>query len=183
MNKQPEVTDATREAFIDAFCALALEKPIGNITIREITAAAGYNRTTFYRYFTDVYTLLDYVEDSLIKDFLQSAYSGEPFVFNDRFFKTIMNFMRKNKARMLVVFSESNRGSFIAKLQKWITQNLDMENSDHNAMAMTIYFSGLTAALTAWLKHSEAIDEDDLTAMMGRLFSEWYLPEITKKSQ
>ncbi|MCD8372213.1 MAG: TetR/AcrR family transcriptional regulator [Clostridia bacterium] len=183
MKKQPEITDATRDAFIDVFCGLALKKPIGSITIREITEAAGYNRTTFYRYFADVYTLLNYIEDSLIKDFSQSANVKGQFALNDNFFKSIMDFMQTNKDRMLVVFSESNRSSFIAKLQKYIMKNIGMENSAHNAMAMTIYFSGLTAALTAWLKEPDTIAEDDLTSMMSRLFSEWYLPEITKNKQ
>ncbi len=91
--------------------------------------------------------------------------------------------MKKNKARMLVVFGESNRSSFIAKLHKFIMQNMGIENSAHNAMAMTIYFTGLTAALTTWLKDPDAIDEVDLTNMMGRLFNEWYVPEITKNKQ
>ena len=37
MNKQPEITDATREAFITAFFRLAEIKSIHKITIKEIT--------------------------------------------------------------------------------------------------------------------------------------------------
>ena len=49
MKKQPEITDATRESFVNAFFQLAKAKSINRITIREITTLAGYNRTTFYR--------------------------------------------------------------------------------------------------------------------------------------
>ncbi|MCD8390233.1 MAG: TetR/AcrR family transcriptional regulator, partial [Firmicutes bacterium] len=63
MKKQPEVTDLTRESLVTAFFQLAEIKNINQITIREITNRAGYNRTTFYRYFEDVYALIEYAED------------------------------------------------------------------------------------------------------------------------
>ncbi|MCC8064920.1 MAG: TetR/AcrR family transcriptional regulator [Clostridiales bacterium] len=67
MRKQPEVTDATREAFVNAFFQLAAQKAINRIAIREITTLAGYNRTTFYRYFGDVYALVEYAEDEFLQ--------------------------------------------------------------------------------------------------------------------
>ena len=70
MNKQPEITDATREAFITAFFRLAEIKNIYKITIKEITNLAGYNRTTFYRYFEDVFNLIEYAEDQFIDGML-----------------------------------------------------------------------------------------------------------------
>ena len=180
MNKQPEITDATREALTDSFCSLALRKPIGDMTVREIAEESGHNRTTFYRYFTSVYDLLDHLEDSMIEGFLQSVKTGKnAFEFDDSFFRSIIGYMRDHRDRLLVVFGESNRSSFIAKLQKWIMRNMGMENSEHNRITMTIYFSGITAALTAWLEDNSAVNEEDLISVMGRLFTRWYLPEIT----
>lgn len=66
MHKSPKITDATRQAFLEAFCILCNKKPVGKITIKEITAKAGYNRCTFYQYFHDVYDLLAYIEDEVI---------------------------------------------------------------------------------------------------------------------
>ncbi|MBQ8625170.1 MAG: TetR/AcrR family transcriptional regulator [Agathobacter sp.] len=48
MKKQPEITDATRQAFIDVFCEYYLERPIEKITVKEISEKAGYSRVTFY---------------------------------------------------------------------------------------------------------------------------------------
>ena len=42
MNKQPEMTDATREAIVMAFCSAAREKPIERVTVKEIARLAGY---------------------------------------------------------------------------------------------------------------------------------------------
>jgi len=62
MKKQPELTAQTKENLIEAFWQIYCEKGLGKITVKEITAKAGYNRSTFYEYFTDVYDVLDQIE-------------------------------------------------------------------------------------------------------------------------
>ena len=66
MKKQPELTKKTRQAFVDAFCAIYAHKPIEKISIQEIANVAGYNRSTFYQYFADIYELLSHTEDILL---------------------------------------------------------------------------------------------------------------------
>lgn len=66
MNKQPEVTAATRQKLIDAFWSLFSENEIKDIPIKAITARAGYNRGTLYQYFDDIYALIESEEDRLI---------------------------------------------------------------------------------------------------------------------
>ncbi len=66
MKKKPEITKKTKRNIVDNFCELYMEKPIEKISIQEITNRAGYNRSTFYQYFSDIYELLTYVEDELL---------------------------------------------------------------------------------------------------------------------
>lgn len=66
MNKQPEITMQTRKDLIDAFWQIYCEKRIEKITIKEITTKAGYNRSTFYEYFKDVYDVLEQLENSVL---------------------------------------------------------------------------------------------------------------------
>ncbi|MFC6651830.1 TetR/AcrR family transcriptional regulator [Paenibacillus rhizoplanae] len=72
MNKQPQVTEKTRQRFIEVFCELYSQKPIEKISIQEIANRSGYNRSTFYQYFTDIYELLDAVENNLLHDIKQN---------------------------------------------------------------------------------------------------------------
>jgi len=62
MNKQPVITEQTRTNLLEAFWSLYTEKRIDQITVKEITAKAGYNRGTFYEYFSDVHQCLDQIE-------------------------------------------------------------------------------------------------------------------------
>lgn len=68
MNKQPDVTDKTRSALVDSFWRLYGDAAVNQIKIRAITDTAGYNRSTFYQYFDDIYDLLDHAEAVLLED-------------------------------------------------------------------------------------------------------------------
>ncbi|WP_277408818.1 TetR/AcrR family transcriptional regulator [Lacrimispora xylanisolvens] len=68
MIKQPEITMQTRKNLADAFWQIYCEKRIEKITVKEITTKAGYNRSTFYEYYTDVYDVLEQIEASVLPD-------------------------------------------------------------------------------------------------------------------
>ena len=56
--------DAKAE-FLTAFWKLYERNEIEKISIRELCQAAGYNRTTFYVYYDDIYDLLDKAIESI----------------------------------------------------------------------------------------------------------------------
>ena len=66
MKKQPEVTARTKQAFIEAFCELYSQKPIEKISVQEVANRAGYNRSSFYQHFCDIYELLDCLENDVL---------------------------------------------------------------------------------------------------------------------
>ena len=63
MKKNPKITGQTRENLLQAFWSLYRQKKIEHITIQDITTKAGYNRSTFYEYFVDIYDVLNRLED------------------------------------------------------------------------------------------------------------------------
>jgi AcrR family transcriptional regulator len=58
----------TRKNLADAFWQIYCEKRIEKITVKDITTKAGYNRSTFYEYYTDVYDVLEQIESSVLPD-------------------------------------------------------------------------------------------------------------------
>jgi len=68
--KQPEKIEQTKQSLLDAFCKLYNKKPFEKISVLEIARKAGYNRSTFYQYFSDIYELLDYIENDVL-DYLE----------------------------------------------------------------------------------------------------------------
>lgn len=66
MKNNKEIISNTKQDLIDAFWYFYCNKRIEKITIKEITLKAGYNRSTFYEYFIDIYDVLEQIESSLI---------------------------------------------------------------------------------------------------------------------
>lgn len=66
MRKQSPVTLQTKQNLMDAFWSLYRTKRMEKISIKEITAKAGYNRGTFYEYFKDAYDVLEQIENELL---------------------------------------------------------------------------------------------------------------------
>lgn len=51
-----------------SFTTLLTQKPVENITIKELCQTAGINRGTFYTHYHDVYELLEEIENEMIID-------------------------------------------------------------------------------------------------------------------
>lgn len=76
MEKRTAITEQTRGALIQAFWNCYEKMPLGELTVKHITQAAGYNRSTFYLYFDNMDDLLNQAEEELlgrIKDILDEA--------------------------------------------------------------------------------------------------------------
>ena len=120
MNKQPEITAQTRKNLMDAFWEIYINKRIEKITVGEITAKAGYNRSTFYEYFSDVYHLLNELENALVP----SVDELPPFTTDSKTMeiplKNFMQFYENNGKYYSVLLGENGDPAFAAKLKKQI---------------------------------------------------------------
>ena len=59
----------TEEQLKRALTQLLLEKPVREITVRELTDRADVNRGTFYAHYTDLYDMLEQMESELLGEF------------------------------------------------------------------------------------------------------------------
>ena len=64
--KHHEMRESTSRSIMDAFWSLYRDKPIEKITVKAICEKAGCNRSTFYEYYTDSYSVLEDIEEELL---------------------------------------------------------------------------------------------------------------------
>jgi AcrR family transcriptional regulator len=123
MNKQPEITAITRQNLIEAFWILYCRKRIDKITIKDITALAGYNRGTLYEYFTDVYDVLEQVESKLLPtvDRLPVSELQDSDIDDDYAFNSLFKFYEKNSDYLTVLLGENGDPSFLPKMKKTVS--------------------------------------------------------------
>ena len=184
MNKQPEITDMTRSILVKAFCDYYKTRPIEKISVKEIAAKAGYSRATFYNYFTDVYDLLEYVENEFISYMVDRIQNniGRAADF-DGFIQAFVETLYEKEEYINVFMNSSNRSSFIDQMKlKMVPLLLSVFNVSQDntraGYALEFYISGLIPVLGSWLKNEQDIPADELADLIRGILQEGILKQI-----
>ncbi len=188
MNKQPKITEETRRKFIEAFIRLNRNKEIDKITVREITEIAGYNRCTFYRYFADVYAVLEAIEDDILKDagkIIMDDHAGT--TLGSSIVDAFISLHERNHDRLSIVLSPYNRFHFIERLkkelmpvfQKTFTEGAVSVRSEY---LLDIFFIGMISILSRWIHSDDEIEKKELTKIAESFFKNWLLRELPEQN-
>ena len=119
----------TKASIRSAFLELRQDKPIEKITVKELCVLAGINKATFYLHYSDIYSLADEIEYSLIDDLILSVdkdFSEDPKGYTDALFQAFM----ESRGRLAAVFSGSRNSLFAAKIEQRIKAKLYESNPD-----------------------------------------------------
>lgn len=184
MNKRPEVTERTRENLIAAFWQLYCKKRIEKITVKEIATLAGYNRGTFYEYFTDVYDVLEQIEESL----LPTLETLPPFEAVD-FATSISAFMQvyeKNSQYYVVLLGDNGDPSFQSKIKNRIKPLLMQSLLEKSAMeaeeldyTLEFILSAMLGISSYWFRQEKPLPIDRLIPLMNDLCREGILKKLS----
>jgi len=108
----------TRQNIMTAFWDLYTEKRIEKITVTQICTRAGYNRSTFYKYFLDVYDVLDKIEEQIITpEMLEKSVVSYLLSDNKKLaFEQIILLFEKSSGYIPVLLGDHGDSSFRHKL-------------------------------------------------------------------
>ena len=160
----------TKKIIKDTFLELLANKDITKITVSEICSKADINRATFYRYYLDVFDLLEVIKKEF-ENALKEAYSpsneDENTVLN--FSKAMLKVFLDNKELVKILFNTNNGLYFLNNIleiayvkckEKW---EKDLPNLSQNDMeyASIFIFNGALGVVNFWVKNDfdKAIDE------------------------
>ena len=185
MKKQTEITDATRKAIFEAFWITYQRKPIDKISIKELVDIAHVHRSTFYRYFTDIYDLLgqleekvlqeisavlDKIEASEVTDLLKHAESTAialkdyvPLIYYLTGPNGDINFRNKLKEQMRLRFIGLSVGKHTSLTSEYMFNYI---------------FSCLLSNLNFWYEHQKECSLEQVCSMSKQLVSEGMLKYI-----
>lgn len=178
MKKQPELTRATRQAFVEALCILGKRKPVERITIQSIADKAGYSRSTFYQHFADIYDLIDCVESLVIervkKNFLDT-------IRRERFVETFIDVFVETQSEQAIFFDlllrPSTSAHFIRRLTTEVAPILIDKlklppNEPTTGYIVEMYFSTVLTAVGLWIERGRDLPLEVLSKLIGRALSE-----------
>ena len=109
--KKTAAKEETKQALIQAFWKLYREKRIEKITVGEIAAVAGYNRSTFYEYFYDVPDVLQQIEDGIL-DEMQFGIPGDRIPLEE-----VVALFERNADALSVLLGEHGDFSFFFRVR------------------------------------------------------------------
>ena len=174
MKKQPEVTEKTKQIFIDVFCDLYSQKPIEKISIQEIAKKSGYNRSTFYQYFSDIYELLDYVETDLL-NYIKGELTKEEV--SDASVQNVLHCFEKEShlSALYALFGDYGSARFLERLKreipvdKWAL-NLPEDNAA-TPYLIEFYISTALSLFRLWFRRQKDLTRDELFELVHSLYT------------
>lgn len=168
----------TKKVIRDTFINLLLEKDIKKITVSEICQLSDINRATFYRYYLDVYDLLDKIEEEFVNE-LKNAIptNNENFYSVSSFSKELLNVFLSNKELVKILFNTNNNVYFLNDIlelaydkcrQKWQTDLPNVSEEDIEYASVFI-FNGALGVVNYWVKNDFDKDVDEVAEIIERL--------------
>ena len=186
MNKQPDKTAQTKFILSTAFWELFKKKPITKITVKNITDRAGFYRSTFYLYFTDVYDVLDQIEDNILHDWEIMIKEVWEQGKQAMMFEMVTTFFKQNGEYMCVLLSPKGDPSFQQKIKSIMRPKMfsHFKLSEKNAKGSMIFeflISAMLAFCAEWYRNSKYVSAEDAVALLQSLSSESIASVILKQ--
>lgn len=168
----------TKKTIKDTFISLLSEKDIKKITVSEICKLADINRATFYRYYLDVYDLLDKIQEEFIEE-LKNPYIEDPSRVSSvgAFSKEILQVFIDNKELVKILFDTNNNIYFLNEVlevayvmckNKW-EQDIPNITEDEINYAATFIFNGALGVVNFWVMNNFDKDIDEVANAIEQL--------------
>lgn len=175
MNKQPKITDATRKRILNSFWFLFKTKPIDRITVAQISVGAEIHRSSFYRYYQDVYIVLEEFE----KDLLDSLRTEIEPVFEktdlslpayiDLTVPILMKYSDKIY-RLLNDSSSQFKQDFFSEVKHNISSKLDLGVSEMERKYMESFItSAMLHNFNYWYEHQDVCSLTEINTICQKI--------------
>lgn len=166
----------TKQLIKNTFFELLKEKPVNRITVTQICENAGINRTTFYKYYLDVWDLLDKIEDELA-GLMNNYIVDNPSPNSVDVVIGILKAIRLHGDRYLSLASGHGDSNYINNaFNKWYAENdglvkvmLPGLEDRKRRWAYDFITQGDTAIVMNWLEGGMKENEEEVAAFINTL--------------
>ena len=172
MTKQTKKAIQTKQALTDAFWELYCENKIEKITVKAITDKAGYNRSTFYEYFCDVYEVLEDIERNLLLKHRQIMIQNLQITEPETAKANILEFLSYNVPYIAVLLGPDGDHNFYNKakdhIATFLQEYMDADKNDiHVQMNIELFSGAVISLINFWYHHQEELTlQEAFTAML-----------------
>lgn len=149
----------TKNIIKDTFLELLNDKDINDVTVVELCNKADINRATFYRYYLDIFDLLEKLEDEFVSE-LKEAYKD--FSMDSDLYDYVLALLKtccNNKRFTKILFKSKNSIMFLNEIledaylrckDKWERNNYNLSEDDEE-LATIYLFNGTIGIVNYWV--------------------------------
>ena len=170
----------TKKSMADALGMLLMEKPLKNITVREIAERADINRGTFYLHYKDVFDMAEQVLAEMFKKFDAIVSDYEPQKNANTLFPLlvkIFELVAENADMTQCMIGKNGDAAFVDKLKNVIHEKCFVglqdifvfENEDEWNYFYNFIISGCIGLISAWLEGGQKETPQQVAAMTEKL--------------
>ena len=115
----------TKSQLKSGLAQLMMEKSINEISVKELVEKVDINRSTFYLHYSDIYNLLDEVENDMLKE-ITHIIETHPMGEKDNtftFMEDIFMVLERNKEICKALMGDNGDANFTVKIKEIISEN------------------------------------------------------------
>ena len=166
----------TKKTIKDTFINLLNEKEINKITVSEICKQADINRATFYRYYLDVYDLLDKIKDDFVTELISNSINADSSTVSS-YAKPLLEAFLNHKELVQVLFKNQQSTYFLDDIlaiayekckERWKKDLPDLEEEDIEYATVYI-FNGALGIINFWIKNDFDKSVDEIANIIEKL--------------
>ena len=161
MNKRTRVTEQTRRKLINSFWELYKSKDINKITVVNVCRLADYERTTFYKYFTDINDLFNVLESEIIENIRTDIQNNNRINSQEGiFFDGFKKFTDKYGEYIVVFYEKGNRNFYnkfkeLVKTDVYNYLNFNIQDEKKKEFLFEFIFSSLINSYAYWYRNQK----------------------------
>ena len=170
----------TKKLLRDSLFSLLQEKSINEITVTELTEVADINRATFYFYYTDIFDMLDQIQNEayeMFEDVLQgtedSINSPETFA---KYIENILIFCKTNPAiAKFVITREYSNNKVLKRIAKLLAKNVPVaketfSQDDPRRFILNFALNALTGTVVDWMDDGMIIPPNTMAEFIADMY-------------
>ncbi len=182
-------TKYTKNIIKETFLNLLEEKDINKITVSEICKIADINRATFYRYYLDVYDLLDKIEEEFLEELKEAPYFHNEEYSLYQLAKELLDTVVENQKLVTILFNKNNNIYILNDIlediynkykYKWLNEIKDI-NEEDMAYAGIFAFNGSLGIVNYWISQGFKEPVDEIAKMIEDLSYRGVIKFLYKK--
>ena len=150
----------TETAIFSALISLLAEKPLSEISIRELTERGDIHRATFYDHYTDINACFEALQASVLDEF-NAVLKSSPELNHLLIYSNILSYLESNQERYRVLLGKNGSSDFQSRLAALIEEdylgNIRQEypglKTDESWDYLAAYHTGgSTSMISRWIE-------------------------------